>query len=182
MEPKKLGECFNYDATDSEVYTTENRRRQYRQQKGRYSRNRESFDFITLLQNWEDIVGKLLGQNTLPLKLKGNTLYIATKHSIFAGQMALMSPMIIQKIGEFYPSLSQGLKKIKYINSERLFSKKADQKHKTKSQNSHNTLHPYSPLYQQRTQMANDLFNDLEDKELSDIFTRLLLQKDPNEL
>ena len=172
-KPKHIFECLDSNI-NSEVYTSDNRKRVQRANQGQYSRDNNIFDFIKIMQNWPVIVGKLLGQNTLPLKIQKDTLVVVARHAIFAQELGLMSPIIIQKLGENFPALKKILTKIKFVHSEEAF--KTLTSRQTSQPKTSKSLHPFSPEFIQRKTRADELFKDIEDTEIKKLFCELYLQ------
>lgn len=56
-----------------------------------------------IFQNWEDIVGKDIADNTEPFKIAGNNLFIYVKNSVIMNEMLYYKKYIIRKIDNFNP-------------------------------------------------------------------------------
>lgn len=167
---KSLGDVFSHQKDDDELYLSDKKKRFYRKKKGYYTREDSTFDFIFLLKAWEEIVGKMLAENSLPLKIKGKVLYVSTKHPIFSQEMGFLSVEIMGKIVEKFPVFETLINKIKYINNEytRGFPNQAAASfHKKKQERP--KLHPFSPEYKKLNFQAQELFKDIEDDEIRDI-------------
>lgn len=174
---KSLSDIFATENTDQELYTSDQKRRKWRANKGRYTRSEGVFSFIHLIKNWEEIVGKMMAQNTIPLKIKASTLYISTKHAVFAQELAFLAPEILEKVKASFPELENKITKIKFIHSDfsaHAFeqSKKAGKPVKQKEK-----LHPLSPEFQQRKIKAQKLVADIEDEEIKEILTKFMLEQ-----
>lgn len=175
--PKSIGELLAQPDTEEEVYTSEKRRRYARAQKGWYSRSGHTFDFIYLIRKWDQIVGKLLAQNTIPHKIIKNTLIIMTKHSVFASELSFMGPQIIQKIEEHVPELEGKIKKVKFSHANyswEEFQNASFQKANKKPQVQ--KLHPFSPEFRIRKAKAQKLFSDIEDEEIKELLEKLFIE------
>ncbi len=167
---KSLSDLLAKDPEQKEVYLSESKRREARKQRGFYTKTPSTFDFIFLIKCWGEIVGELMGKNSLPLRIKFDTLYIATKHAVFSQEMGFLSQDIIKKIEERFQSLDGKIKKIKFTNNEFLFEQKKAQAPKTKQDIKKSpSLHPYSPEYKRRNFLAEELFKDIEDEEVKKI-------------
>ena len=156
------------------------KKRTWRSQKGQFSRNKGIFNFLQLIKDWEGIVGKMMAENTVPLKIKSKTLFINTKHAIFAQELGFLAPEILKKIKTQFPELSQQVDKIKFSHSTysaQTFNqqiKKAQIKAppgKVKK----NTLHPYSPAYKVKRQKADEYFDHIEDPEVKQMLIDFML-------
>lgn len=164
---KSLADLLGRAQNTEELYTTDQKKRETRKSKGYYTNSETTFDFIFLLKSWEEVVGELLAKNSLPLKIKYNTLYICTKHAVFAQEMGFLSQEIIQKIEAKFSGLKGKIKKIKFLNNEKVFNFKEDQKfEKLTPEKKRPSLHPFSPEYKHRQFKANELFQDIEDEEV----------------
>lgn len=167
-------------ATDShgsqkEVYTTDQKRRYYRQKLGLYSRQNDCFDFIHLVQSWEDIVGGMLASNTIPLKVKNRQLIVLTKHAIFSQELGFMAPAILEKISQRFPNFKDQAKKIKFVTSEKYFSTPIKQGPAPKKATAN--AHAFSPTFQRKKVMAQKEFSHIEDEELKELLISLYLQE-----
>lgn len=163
---RPLYEILGEDDKTEEVYSSDQKRRKARAYKGLYSRQKGLFNFLQLIKDWEDIVGDFMAKNTTPLKIKKNTLFISTKHSIFAQELGFLGPTIIQKVKERYPDVSQTLSQIKFIYSD--FSAEQFKSNKPVSKNNLNKPkpHKFSPHFLAKKSHADKLFGDITDKEL----------------
>jgi hypothetical protein len=54
-----------------------------------------------IFQNWEEIAGKEIAQNTQPYKITGNNLFIYVKNSVIMSEMVYYKKYIITKINNF---------------------------------------------------------------------------------
>lgn len=172
---KSLSDILNRYNDEEEVYTTDEKYRQKRKNKGYFTRGQGTFSFINLIKAWEEIVGKLLADNSIPLRIRQGTLYISTKHQIFAQEMGFMNEEIIQKIHASFPELKNLISKIKYINNEFTLQ---DFNHPITKENTtpkRAKLHPYSPEFKKRMYEASQLFQDIEDEEVKQALMKYYL-------
>ncbi len=170
---KTLGDILAQSNQDEELYTTDQKRRYWRSKKGYYTKTEGVFSFIHLIQNWRSIVGDFMGENTLPLKIKQGTLIVACKHSIFAQELGFLSPQIIEKIHQTFPSF-QGIKKIKFTHND--FLNHFEQKEKAQKTQEEKKLHPYSPEYKQLVKKAEELTEDIEDPDVKEAIKNFYLK------
>ena len=172
---KSLSDILNKYNDEEEVYTTDQKKRQYRKNKGYFTRGQGTFSFINLIKSWEEIVGKLLADNSIPLRIKSNTLFISTKHQIFAQEMGFMNEMIIEKIHQEFPELKHQVTKIKYINNEFTLQDFNHPQIEEEVKTEKRPLHPYSPEYKKRVFEANHLFEDIDDEEVKQALIKYYL-------
>lgn len=161
---KSLGDILNNYQDKEEVYTTDQKYKYKRKMKGYFTRSDDTFSFIHLIKAWEEIVGKMLASNSIPLKIKSKTLYIMTKHQIFAQELGFLNQTILEKIEDRFPEIAGKINKIKYINNEFTLQDFNHPNNPTEEKKSKPKLHPYSPEYKRRVHHANELFQDIEDE------------------
>lgn len=140
----------------------------------------EAFDFLALVDQWEDIAGKTLGKHTAPVKLKNGTLYLVSKHPAFSEQVSFMEPMIKKDIFKKFPMLKDKIRSIYFVvNSARfdevqeLIVKRTGGAKKTKEAA---LPHKHSPEYKLLHAQAKELFADLDD-ETREIMTSIYIQQ-----
>ena len=173
---KSLKDFLSSEVKSQELYTSDQKSKLRRAKKGMYSRQDDCFDFIHLVQNWEQIVGPMLSQNTAPLKVKGDSLIVITKHAIFSHELSFMTPILIKKINKMFPKFSNQFSKIKFINSEKYFNlpQKIDAR---VNQSAKFNGHAFSPFHQRKLADAKKLFEDLDDEETKELLISLYLQQ-----
>ncbi len=174
---KSLGEILSRDDDNEEVYTSDQKKRQYRAQHGRFTREEGIFSFIHLIKAWEEIVGKMMAMNTTPLKIRQKNLVISTKHAIFANELSFLVPKIIEKIHARFPELQSHVNGIKFVHSKvsaAELNKSTEEKSKQKKVKA--KLHPYSPAFIERKVKAEKLFEGIEDEEIRKILTDFLIE------
>lgn len=176
---KSLFEVFGHDDTKEEVYTTDQKKRYWRAQKGPYSRTKGLFNFLHLIKYWEEIVGEMMAKNTVPLKVKGRTLYINTKHAIFAQELGFLGPEILKKIKMKFPELGDKIQNIKFSHSS--FSADSFKNTHTKQQmrkpKEKRKLHPQSPEYRAKMRKAQEMFAHIEDEEVKARLIQFMLDQ-----
>ncbi len=149
-----------------------------RVKKGMYSN--DSFDFLTLIRNWNNIVGDGLANNTAPLKIVHKALIIMTRHSTYSHQLSYMGENIKDKIFSIYPSLRSQIKQIRFQTSERYFTKASKQEQSPQQsieQKSSIRFHPLSPEVIKNRMQANEEFSDIMDEEIKESLISLRLQQ-----
>lgn len=153
---------------------------QHREKKGIYQR--DAFDFIHVVKNWEKIVGPKLAKNTAPVKIFNGQLIILTSHSLYSNELSFLNNIIIKKISENFPSLKGKIKKLSFQTANNYFKQKnntiEEQIKQDLSSNNKNKLHPYSPEYQRLQSEAEEKFGHIEDNELKEIIKNLYIQSD----
>ena len=170
---KSLADILAKNTQDKEVYTTDQKKRYWRSQKGYYTKNEGVFSFIHLIQNWQEIVGDFMGQNTLPLKIKQGTLFVACKHSIFAQELGFLSPQILEKIHTKFPSFNH-IKRIKFSHND--FQAHFQESPSKVKEPKKNALHPYSPEYKALVKKAQAITEDIEDPEVKQAIMNFYLK------
>lgn len=164
---KSLADLLARADDSTELYTSDQKQREQRKNKGHYTKSGSTFDFIFLIKSWDDVVGSLLAKNSIPLKIKYNNLYICTKHAVFAQEMQFLSQDIIKKVEDNFPSLEGKIKELKFLNNEKVFNFKEIKKEENfKLQKPKKSLHPFSPEFKMRKFKAQELFEDIEDEEI----------------
>ena len=175
---KSLGDLLAQSSDDEEVYSSDQRKRQWRAKNGRFSRTQGCFDFIYLIRSWDKIVGDLMAKNTIPHKIMRSTLLVMTKHSIFAQELSFMGPQIIQKIEENIPELKGKITKIKFSHANYSWDEFKNAKfEKTRERKARPKLHPHSPQYKLKMKKAQETFHDIEDDEVKKLLTSLFMDK-----
>lgn len=175
-ESKKLSEYLRGNTQRKEIYISEQKKTISRQNRGYYSRNSECFDFIYLINNWIDIVGELLGKNSIPQKLQKNTLIVITKHPIFNQELSMMSTEMIQKIEEKIPALKNRIKRIKFSNANYSADEFQDEAPQNKKE-SDPKVHKFSPEFRAKKARAQQLFADIEDEEIKELLSSLFMKR-----
>ena len=176
---KPLIDIFGRDDDKKEVYTSEQKKRYWRAQKGRFSRNKGLFNFLQLIKNWETIVGTMMAKNTIPLKIKGQILFISTKHSIFAQELGFLTPLILEKVKEQFPELENEVNKIKFLHSNMTSQEFTDNVRASsfaeKKVKKKKSLHPFSPEFLAKKSKAESFFDGIEDEEVKQMLTDFML-------
>jgi hypothetical protein len=143
------------------------------------------FDFIQLIQKWEEIVGKLLAKQTRPQKLIKSTLVILTKHSTYSAQLHLMSPIIIEKINQHFPMLNGKISQLRFNvfanDYEADLIKQQINQHNKKEEILHTTLHPFSPEFMRLKKSAEIAYENVEDEKLKEMLINLHIQCGSNQ-
>ncbi len=139
----------------------------------------EAFDFLSLVDCWDEIAGKTLGKHTAPVKLKKGTLYLVSKHPAFSEQVSFMEEMIKRSIFKRFPILKDKIRSLYYVvNSARfdevqeLIQKRTGGAKETKESA---LPHKHSPEYKLLKARADELFADL-DEETKELMTSIYIQ------
>jgi hypothetical protein len=132
----------------------------------------EGFDFFALIDAWRSLVGDMLANESLPLRLKNRTLFILTRHPAFADNMKYMERVLLKKIHERFPATRSMLEKLAFESNEAFFKEKARPLVKPKPA----TLHPHSPEYKKLRAEALALFHGLEDSMEQERWVSLYIQ------
>ena len=115
---RSIADILSHDDNSEELYHTDEARRKRRAKMGRFTKSSNTFDFIHLVKNWDKIVGPMLAQNTIPLKIKSRNLFILTKHAVFSQELGFMVQLIIDKIEEQFPNFKGQIKKIRFASGD----------------------------------------------------------------
>ncbi|MCY4523271.1 MAG: DciA family protein, partial [Halobacteriovoraceae bacterium] len=132
-----------------------------------------TFDFISLVKRWPEIVGKKLAQETIPLKNKQKTLVILTRHPGYAQGLNFMQVALKKKIIEAFPALERSINHIRFQYNPGFFGKKKEQSEKNKEKK---IFHPYSPEHRKLKIQAEELLTDITDPQLKKNLVSLYLQ------
>ena len=135
----------------------------------------QTFDFISLLRKWPEIVGPKMAKVTSPLKLKHDSLIVVTIHSTYSHELSYLSEDIKLAIFKALPELKPIIKKIVYETQENYF-KLRDQVAVEKTIEQKPKLHPQSPQYKLRKAEAERLFGSIEDPELRSMMISIFIQ------
>lgn len=176
---KSLYEVLGHDDEKQELYTTDQKKRYWRAQKGQYSKTKGLFNFLNLIKNWEEIVGKMMANNTIPLKIRSKTLIISTKHAVFAQELSFLAPEILKKVKSKYPELESKLENIKFIHSSfsaKEYNLSSPLKESVAKPREKKTLHPYSPQYKERKFKAEQYFKNIEDPEVKELLINFMME------
>ena len=136
----------------------------------------QTFDFLDLIKSWPEIVGPQMCQVTSPLKLKNDSLYIITKHSVYSQELSFLSEEIKKEVFKVFPKLRPVLKKLVFQTQETYFTRKEAAEAKVKETTQAQRLHPQSPQYKKLKLEADRLFLNLPDPELREIMTSIYIQ------
>jgi hypothetical protein len=134
----------------------------------------QTFDFINLVKSWPDIIGASLAKVTSPLKIKGDTLIIISKHASYSQNISFLSEEIKQKVFALFPELKPIIRKINFQTQESYFNQRdlaPEMKRETVRQ-----FHPQDPKYKLLKVEAEKLFQEVPDEELKDLMISLYLQ------
>ena len=135
------------------------------------------FDFLSLIDRWEEIVGERLIKRTIPLKNQNGVLVILTSHPAIGQQLSFMEDQLKKRVGEVFPNLKGKIKGIRYQMNSSFFEKKVEESSKRKvSSSSPKIFHPYSPEYRKFKKEAEEIFADIEDVEVKKSLTSLYIQ------
>lgn len=136
----------------------------------------QTFDFFDLIKQWNEIVGPMLGQNTSPLRIKGDSLFVVTKHAAFAQQLNFLTEVIKEKIFQTFPKLKTVIKKIVFETNPHFFKQIEMKDTDPKKFERPVPLHPMSPQYRKARAEAEQLFSHLEDAEFRQSMISIYIQ------
>lgn len=132
-----------------------------------------TFDFLELVKKWPEIIGEALSSVTSPLKIKGDSLIIMSKHASYSQNISFLSEEIKQKIFHLFPQLKPVIKKLNFQTQESYFNQKDDSEEQKKVVQK---LHPQDPRVKLLKLEAERLFGDIEDEELRQLMTSIFIQ------
>ncbi len=133
----------------------------------------QTFDFLELIESWPEIVGVALSKVTSPLKIKGDSLIIVSKHSSYSQNVSFLSEEIKNNIFKLFPNLRSVIKKLHFQTQENFFTNKEGHERETKVVTKY---HPQDPTYKLLKIEAERLFSNLEDQELKNLLVSIFIQ------
>ena len=153
-------------------------------QKKSTAKNKNSLDFIHLINNWKNVVGKSMSKHTLPLKLIDKKLIILVNHPAIAEQLRGMQRSLLLKILKAYPSMRKEIEGLGFKTNPTVFakqSKSVQPVQTTKAKPAKKGPHRFSPEYQRIAAEAQEIAKDIEDPELKELMTSLAMQNPQDE-
>jgi hypothetical protein len=164
--------------------------RQYYEEKNsstKFSNKASStFDFLELINYWEEIIGKQNAKHTIPLRIQNHVLYILCNHSAYSMIMSYSQEEIKNRILKKFPQLRSQIKKISSqvdstffqerfdnfrSNSNRSNSKKCLENEELKKKS-----HKYSPHFKKLKGHAEKKFTHIDDEEIRNSLVSLFIQ------
>ncbi len=128
------------------------------------NQNSEIFDFLTLIKDWDQIVGERLAKVTVPLKINYKTLYILTNHAAFSSTLSFMAEPIKKNISKRFPSLKNTINSLYFqVNSEFFDQKIKHIKPLKEKKKDIKKLHPYDPEFKKIKTQADHEFSNIKD-------------------
>lgn len=135
----------------------------------------QTFDFLDLVTKWPDIIGPALAKVTSPLKIKGDSLIIMSKHASYSQNISFLSEEIKQKIFVLFPQLKPVIKKLNFQTQESYFNEvKATEEQVAKT--APPKFHPQDPRFKLMKLEAERIFADVSDPELKEILISIFIQ------
>lgn len=135
----------------------------------------QTFDFIELVKKWPEIIGPALSKVTSPLKIKGDSLIIMSKHASYSQNISFLSEEIKQKIFALFPQLRPVIKRLNFQTQESYFNQKEVMEEQKKI-SSQPKFHPQDPRYKLIRLEAEKMFQDVEDDELRKMLISIYIQ------
>lgn len=132
----------------------------------------EGFDFFGLIEKWPGIVGAMMAEQSLPLRLKNKTLFILTRHPAYAEKLKFLEKPLIAKISVIFPLAAPMIKKISFESNEAFFI----QKQATLPKKTEPMVHKFSPEYRRLRAEAERLFSEVENSEEKERWISLYVQ------
>jgi predicted nucleic acid-binding Zn ribbon protein len=69
---------------------------------------------LDLVNKWPDIVGELIAEKTFPLRIQRMTLTLKTVSPVWANELQLMAPRLLEEISEHCPQLR--IKRLRFVS------------------------------------------------------------------
>lgn len=135
----------------------------------------QTFDFIELVKKWPDIIGPALAKVTSPLKIRGDSLIIMSKHASYSQNISFLSEEIKQKVFALFPQLRPVIKKLNFQTQESYFNQKEVIEEQKKA-TAQPKFHPQDPRFKLLKIEAEKMFGDVEDEELKKILISIYMQ------
>lgn len=143
----------------------------------------DSFNFLELIANWEEIIGERLAKFTIPLKNKNKTLTILTNHSAFSEQLSFMEGPLKKKIFKRFPQLKVTIKRINFITDTNYFEQKKLQNLSIKKNSTSKqiekespTFHKFSPEYKKIMAEAEEIFCNINNSDVKQSLISIYIQ------
>ena len=147
---------------------------------------RSSFDFLSLIRDWETIVGKQLAQVTIPLKMAGKTLIILSSHPLYSQHLSYMDRAVIKKVTVTFPRLKGKINSMGFQNNESFFRKKKEEQSKIHLREEKpplaRKLHPKSPEYRRLKKEGEKIAETLSEKKPRPLVVSLYMQLETSRL
>ncbi len=139
----------------------------------------DSFDFLMLIQSWEDIIGPGLSKHTYPLKIQNGSLTIMTKHPTYSQELSFLSEDIKKKIFSIYPNLKKHIERLNFKHSSHFFENIDLVEHNLKEHKEQRKTeeHKFNPKFRELHQRASQEFSHIEDPEIKELMISLFIQK-----
>lgn len=118
------------------------------------------FDFLELIREWPALVGDMLAAQSVPMKLKNKTLFILTRHPIFAEKLNYLQRELIQKIITRFPILGPQIERLAFETNESFFIVRDERKTQKPTPVA---PHPFDPNYRRALVEAEKIFADVTD-------------------
>ena len=132
------------------------------------------FDFLEIVGFWPELVGPFLAPNSIPLKVKSQTLFVLVRHSVFSQELTYLGEKIKERLHKKFPHLKNQISKLAFEVNESFFNAKDQQEESIKIKQQQ--LHPHSPQMRKLRQEAQQLFPELLDQEEKDQWISLYIQ------
>jgi hypothetical protein len=136
----------------------------------------QTFDFINLIRRWPEIIGQGLAAVTSPLKIKGDTLIILSKHASYSQNISFLSEELKRKIFALFPELRPVVKRLNFVTQESYFKPRPAEAGPGAAKPAPPKFHPQDPRYKVLKSEAEQLFADVPDPELKAVLTSIYIQ------
>ena len=138
----------------------------------------ESFNFLALIEKWEEVVGPRLAEHTIPLKNRNKTLTILSNHPAYGQQLSFMEKQLIKKITDAFPPLNNKIDRIIFQTNSSFFEERKKMVPKAKKQvvESTHKYHKYSPELKKLEKEADSLLQEIDDAEIRESLKSIFIQ------
>lgn len=136
----------------------------------------QTFDFLSLMKKWPDIVGPGLCKVTSPLKIKFGSLVVVTIHPSYSHELSYHAEPIKIAIFKEFPQLKSVIQNLQFQTMPHFFQQKNIIEKNEEIKIQQNTLHPQSPQYRMLYAKALKNFEHIEDEDLKKTMINIYIQ------
>lgn len=136
----------------------------------------QTFDFLSLLNKWPDIVGPQLAKVTAPVRIKFGSLVVVTVHPSYSHELSYHADPIKTAIYKEFPQLRSIISNINFQAMPQFFQQKNIIQQNEELKIQQNTLHPQSPQYRMLYAKAAKNFEHIEDEDLKKTMINIYIQ------
>lgn len=135
-------------------------------------------NFLDIILQWPNIVGKRFYEHSIPLKLQGPRLVILTDHSTYSQHLSFYENDVLKKIHKILPEYKEKITKMTFQVNSTIFKDKFLQQVKmTSDKKNKKTIHPFSPQYIQLKKQAEIEYQYIEDDQIKNLLMSIYIQQ-----